>query len=72
MKPNEAFAVMARLVAEHGTRAGIGMVAEMAGVGWHTAYGWWRRGNVPDWRVAAFDKAAPPSSRPRRPSRVAA
>ena len=55
MTSNEAFAIMARLVAERGTKDGIAAVADMAGVGWSTAYGWWRRKNVPDWRVAAFE-----------------
>lgn len=58
MTSREAYAVLAALVAEYGTTEGVQRAADLAGVGWHTAYGWWRRRSVPAWRANAFERKA--------------
>lgn len=53
---DDAIAEMRKLVDDHGTKIGIHKIAAMADVPWSTAYGWWRRGNVPEWRLYKFDQ----------------
>jgi transposase len=59
MTQDQALALLKRAVARHGTRNGCRMVAERLGITWETAYGWYRRSSVPQWRVEAMARLRP-------------
>lgn len=57
MDSKQAVAHLVSIVEKDGVK-GIQMLAAKMGVGWNTVYGWYRRGNVPAWRLQALSKAA--------------
>lgn len=63
MTKEQAAAYLQGLVDEHGTKVGIAKAAQAMGLKWNTVYGWWRRGSIPEWRLAAFKQAEKPKRR---------
>lgn len=53
MNKREALSFLDGLMQSDGID-GIKRFAEKAGFKWETAYAWYRRANVPDWRLEAF------------------
>jgi hypothetical protein len=58
MEKSTAIKFIDTLVTERGTKEAINILAQAAKVKWHTAYGWWRRGSVPEWRLEAIQAIA--------------
>ncbi len=56
MTEKEALAYMRSHVEQIGVKRGIEVVSRQTKVPWNTAYGWWRRESIPDWRLPAFAK----------------
>ncbi len=55
MDRTEALAQLKKLHAEKGIE-GFKTFGARKGIRWETAYGWFRRGNVPEWRLPLFKR----------------
>jgi hypothetical protein len=58
MTEQEAVTFLKSLFAAKGIE-GLQKFAPRAGVKWTTAYGWYRRESIPEWRLPAIKKAMP-------------
>ncbi len=58
MTEKQAVSFLKALTAKHGVQDGLQMLAEEVGVTWHTAYGWYRRKSVPQWRIDSIRKVS--------------
>lgn len=59
MTQKQALAFVKYTVATHGSLNGCQLIADQLGITWGTVYGWYRRENVPAWRLDALARAMP-------------
>jgi transposase len=59
MDTQHAYALIEYTVKRHGAVDGCQLIGEKLGISWNTVYGWYRRGNVPGWRLEALERIRP-------------
>jgi len=59
MTQKQALAFVRYTIDTHGALEGCQLIASALGITWGTVYGWYRRENVPKWRLEALMRARP-------------